>query len=211
MQERRMSGIRVVAVGVLAGAALAGAGTAAADPDPGAPAVEAPAAPAADAPPDPAARPAATNNGVFDALSHPYEMFLAQAPSTAIGADPNVNPLAQSQYFNPKAYRVPGNEAENQYGLQPGVDGPFARVDGLKGTHAMLHGALGRMPAGQLSEPLPGTAPPAGTNIPVGPVGNLADPEAATVPGYGTAPVPEGSTPRLAQAAAPVEDAPPAG
>ena len=116
---------------------------------------------------------------MFDALSHPYEMFLAQAPSTAIGADPNVNPLAQSQYFNPKAYRVPGNEAENQYGLQPGVDGPFARVDGLKGTHAMLHGALGRMPAGQLSEPLPGTAPPAGTNIPVGPVGNLADPEAA--------------------------------
>ena len=134
-----------------------------------------------------------------------------RGPSTAIGADPNVNPLAQSQYFNPKAYRVPGNEAENQYGLQPGVDGPFARVDGLKGTHAMLHGALGRMPAGQLSEPLPGTAPPAGTNIPVGPVGNLADPEAATVPGYGTAPVPEGSTPRLAQAAAPVEDAPPAG
>lgn len=208
---------KVLAAGLLTGVALAGAATAAADPDPAAPVVDAQAPAAPDAPaPDAPAAPGLTEhpgtrsgNGLTDAFSHPYELQLGQAPSNAIGYDPSLNnPLSQSDFLNPKRYRVPGDEADNQYALQPGVDGPFARVDGLKGTHAMLHGALGRMPHEQMSQPLPGTAPPPGTNIPVGELGNLDDPEAATVPVYGTAPAPAGSAPRLAQPAPPVEGAP---
>jgi hypothetical protein len=192
---------KVLAAGLLTGVALADAQAPAA---PDAPAPDAPAAPGLTEHPG-----TRSGNGLTDAFSHPYELQLGQAPSNAIGYDPSLNnPLSQSDFLNPKRYRVPGAEADNQYALQPGVDGPFARVDGLKGTHAMLHGALGRMPHEQMSQPLPGTAPPPGTNIPVGELGNLDDPEAATVPVYGTAPAPAGSAPRLAQPAPPVEDAP---
>lgn len=161
-------------------------------PDPGAPAEPAP--------------PQVQSLGPLGAAGLSMDQFLLgqRVPSDDPGAPvPNTDLLSAGQFLNPTQYRVPGDGADNQYQLQPGTPGPFARVDGLKGTHAMLHGALGRMPAPQLSEPLPGTAPPAGTNIPVGPVGNLDDPGAASVPLYGTAPVEGG--PRLAEPAPPVD------
>ena len=88
--------------------------------------------------------------------------------------------LDESQFLNPLNYRVPTPDQATEYGspyqLAPGVPGPFARVDGLKGQHAIVHGALGRMPIGELSQPLDGTAPPPGTAIPAGPMQNLPDP-----------------------------------
>ena len=64
---------------------------------------------------------------------------------------------------------MPSGEVPSPYVLQSDVPpGPFARVDAFKGAHAMIHGALGRMPGAELGQPLPGTAPPPGTNIPPG-------------------------------------------
>ncbi len=178
-------------------AAAAAAPDVTSSPDPGAPAEPAPLDPAA---------PQVQGLGPLGAAGLSMDQFLLgqRIPSGDPGASaPNTDLLSAGQFLNPTQYRVPGDGAANQYQLQPGAPGPFARVDGLKGTHAMLHGALGRMPAPQLSEPLPGTAPPAGTNIPVGPVGNLDDPGAASVPLYGTAPVEGG--PRLPEPAPPVD------
>ena len=66
-----------------------------------------------------------------------------------------------------------------------------AGIDTLRGQHAIVHGALGRMPADQLGQPLPGTAPPPGTNLPAGPEQFLPDPvlpEVTAAPGGPVAP-----------------------
>ena len=96
-------------------------------------------------------------------------------PSTSIEGAPN--PLASVVTLFPKNYRMPNGESPSPYVLATGVaPGPFARVDGWKGLHAMLHGSLGRMPGAELGQPLPGTAPPPGTAIPLGLVEFLPDP-----------------------------------
>ncbi len=115
------------------------------------------------------------------------DLLLSQYPVPSVGgvpaAPPSMDVLRDGQFLTPQNYRVPSPENSpgqlSPYPLPVGEPGPFARVDAWKGLHAMLHGALGRMPAGQLSQPLPGTAPPPGTNIPVGPMENLPDPAAA--------------------------------
>ena len=67
----------------------------------------------------------------------------------------------------PQYYRMPTTDMTSPYQLtQDAPAGPFARVDAFKGVHALLHGALGRMPADQLGDPLPGTAPPPGFGLP---------------------------------------------
>ena len=87
------------------------------------------------------------------------------------------DPLASVGALFPKNYRMPTGELPSPYQLATDVEpGPFARVDGWKGLHAMLHGALGRMPGAELGQPLPGTAPPPGTAIPLGLVEFLPDP-----------------------------------
>ena len=200
---------RLIAGLAVTGAALSGAPAAAADPEP-APAD--PVNPVVDAPPP--VDPGVQSLGPLGALTggdggtHDQLVLGQRMPGPGDPAVPNTDLLSAGQFLNPTRYRVPGSDAENQYQLPSGVPGPFARVDGLKGLHAMLHGAMGRMPAPQLSEPLPGTAPPPGTNIPVGPVGNLADPGAADVPVYGTVRPPDAQAPRLPEAAPPV-DVPP--
>lgn len=95
----------------------------------------------------------------------------ADALMVAVGlnAPPPLDPLASAGVLLPQNYRMPSGEVPSPYVLQTGVPpGPFARVDALKGTHAVVHGALGRMPGAELGQPLPGIAPPAGMNIPAG-------------------------------------------
>jgi hypothetical protein len=183
--------VHLTAVGVLS---VAHAATAAAEPpppgDPSAPG--GPVAPVVE--PAPAAPPPGPAMGALGPLGAPLtpgglDFLLGQypvpsAPGAAPAALPDASVLDAGQFLNPKSYRVPTSDQVSPYPLAPGTPGPFARVDALKGTHAMVHGALGRMPLDQLSQPLPGTAPPAGTQIPVGPLQNLPDPSApfVTVP-----------------------------
>ena len=91
----------------------------------------------------------------------------------------------------PQYYRMPTPDMTSPYQLtQDAPAGPFARVDAFKGVHALLHGALGRMPADQLGDPLPGTAPPPGFVIPAGPEQFLPDP--AALPDPAPPPLPAG-------------------
>ena len=111
------------------------------------------------------------------------------APLTAPGAAAAPDPLAAAGLLMPQNYRMPTGELPSPYVLATGVPpGPFARVDGVKGLRAMIHGALGRMPGVELGQPLPGTAPPPGTAIPLGLVQFLPDP-AELVPADPAAPL----------------------
>ena len=86
-----------------------------------------------------------------------------------LAAPPPVDPLAATGILYPQYYRMPSGEQASPYVLQTDVPpGPFARVDAFKGVHALIHGGLGRMPGGELGQPLPGIAPPPGTNLPPG-------------------------------------------
>ena len=174
---------------LVAVAALVFPAVAAADPPPVDPAAPVDAAPLADptAVPPPGPPPGIMIGPLGPMSGSGMELFLGQTavPSLpgAPAAPPSVDILNSGQFLNPTNYRVPSPENSpdqvSPYPLPVGEPGPFARVDGLKGLHAMVHGALGPMPAEQLSEPLPGTAPPPGTNIPVGPMQNLPDPAVA--------------------------------
>ena len=82
---------------------------------------------------------------------------------------PPVDPLASVSSLYAHNFRMPSGDEASPYVLQTDVPpGPFARVDALKGLHAMLHGSLGRVPRSELGQALPGTAPPPGTNLPPG-------------------------------------------
>ncbi|MCX2931535.1 hypothetical protein ORI20_14740 [Mycobacterium sp. CVI_P3] len=170
-------------------AALAETATATADPGPVLPEpVPVPAAdaqalpppPAAPAPESPYALSSETKNQLLttiaDTLSDPNMVFGLSAP-------PPSDPLAPVELLLPQNYRMPTPDLESPYLLTEGTPpGPFARVDAMKGVHALLHGALGRMPGDQLGDPLPGTAPPPGTNIPAGPEQFLPDPAGVIPP-----------------------------
>ncbi|MCV7175405.1 hypothetical protein [Mycolicibacterium sphagni] len=188
------------AAALAVGAAVSSMATAAADdqppPDPGAPA--APPAPAQGFVP-PAGTISDSISGFANYVAGPAgnQLLLGQTPAPAVagtvpGAPPSVDVLNGSQMLLPQTYRTlqgADDPTPSPYDLQTGVPpGPFARVDALKGVHAMVHGALGRMPADQLGQPLPGTAPPPGTNIPAGPEEFLPDPAAPPPPGGPAAP-----------------------
>lgn len=109
----------------------------------------------------------------------------AAAIAQGVGLDgtPPVNPLANVSSLMAHNFRMPAEDELSPYVLQTDVPaGPFARVDALKGLHAMLHGSLGRMPGSELGQPLPGTAPPPGTNIPAGIEAFLPAPVAPILP-----------------------------
>jgi hypothetical protein len=102
---------------------------------------------------------------------------------TAPAAPPSADILNGAGLLMAQNNSMPTPDQASPYQLGPGADGPFARVNQWKGVHAFLHGALGRMPADQLGEPLPGTAPLPGINIPAGPEQFLPDPAAPPPPG----------------------------
>jgi hypothetical protein len=167
--------------------------------DPGAPAP--PPAPTGFVPP--AATISDSLNGFAGLFGGPAgnQMLLGQTPVPAVApggnapaTPPDVQVLDGTQLLLPRNYRTQqgaDDPTPSPYDLQQGVPpGPFARVDGLKGVHAMVHGALGRMPADQLGQPLPGTAPAPGINIPAGPVDFLPDPAAPPPPADPALPLP---------------------
>jgi len=197
-----MTGATLLSASVGSAVALSLSAVAAADPLPPAD----PPAPVDAIPPAP--EPQVTKFGPLGALpasGYGMDLLLGQYPAPGLpGAAPAAGPspevLGAGQFLIPSNYRVPTPDQLSPYPLPAGVPGPFARVDGLKGLHAIVHGALGRMPIGELSDPLPGTAPPPGTNIPVGPVQNLPDPDVSVVPAY-PGPPPLATAPATAQSA----------
>jgi hypothetical protein len=168
-------------------AAVAGAATAAADPDPALPVPVPGGGTGPPPPPDPlysAAAETRQNPGAVlgDLLGSSTSPVLVLGESMAPGAAGG-DPLAAAQTMFPQYYRMPTPDMESPYLLtEDAPAGPFARVDAFRGVHALLHGALGRMPADQLGDPLPGTAPPPGTNIPAGPEQFLPDPAVVLPP-----------------------------
>lgn len=114
------------------------------------------------------------------------------AVPSAPGAGPGVAPNLRA--FN-NAYGVPQNEVPSAPGQGQQFDVPAgeenADVNGRTwlGRYIDLYrdgrlrgSLLGQLPQQQLGEPLPGTAPPPGTNIPPGLVQFLPDPAAPPPP-----------------------------
>lgn len=186
------------------GVAVGSAGFASADPDEPPPAPALPpgaglfASPVVDpnaiVDSPPPTNPAVTTMGPLGAITGggPADFLLGQNPvpsvngAGALPAAQSPDVLASGQFLQPQTYRMPDYDPDSvsPYAMTDGVaPGPFARVDAWKGAHALAHGAIGRMPIGDLGAPLPGTAPPPGTNIPVGPVDGLPDP-GAPPPGF---------------------------
>ncbi len=191
--------------------------------------------PPADAPPaDPAAAAAAPNAAAEPpsllgqlaqvAQGNPYAtmkdligsapqptMILGSAPLPP-GVDttylkPGQDPLSLAAQLKPQNFRMPAPDQASPYALSPNDNpSPFARVNAFKGVHAITHSSLGRMPGSELGQPLPGTAPAPGTNIPAGLEQFYVDPAAAPPPGAASVPAP-GAPP--APPADPAAPAPP--
>ncbi len=99
----------------------------------------------------------------------PPVIGLAPVPPETVSSGPAPNPLALLQMLMPQSYRVPAAEQASPYPLAPNVTpSPFARIDAWKGMYALGRAGLGRMPGDELGQPLPGTAPPPGSNLPPG-------------------------------------------
>jgi hypothetical protein len=182
----RKSLARNIAVaGVLSiGAAVAAAATAAADPVAPPP----PADPGV-APPPP---------GLSDILAAPVTSILGQPEQTGSGAPsdfllsqypvpsvPGAQPappmdlntaLSGNSYLLPQNFKLAQPDEGNMYSIGQGdvTDQPNL-IAALKGAHSLWHGGMGRLTPDQLGQPLPGTAPPPGTNTPAGPVDYLPD------------------------------------
>lgn len=195
-----MRAIVPLAVAAAVAATLCASATASADPGaaqpPAPPGPPAPAAPLpADpepAPPGPAAALGPALQGPVAALTqNTQELMLGQytvpsVPGSAPAVAPDASVLAISQFLNPLNFQVqnrgPDAAPASPYPLDPMQPGPFDRVNDLRAAHAMVHGALGRMNIADLGQPLPGTAPPEGTNIPPGPVEFLPGPAVPEAP-----------------------------
>jgi hypothetical protein len=169
----------VAVTGMLAaGAAVAFSATAAADPPPPPP------------PPDASNPVAPPPPGLNDALANPVTALLGnpqgppggtpvdlllsqyQVPSVPGEQPPGLDvntAISGNAYLLPQNYSNPTPGEGSPYGTAPGTvtDRPDL-ISSLKGAHGLWHGAMGRLAPEQLGEPLPGTAPPPGTNIPQG-------------------------------------------
>ena len=187
-----------------------GLGTASADPvDPLIP-VPAPADPAA-LPADPASAPApegtqSTLLGQFAqaAQLNPFatmQQMIASSPQPTMlgappapGTNPGPDPISFAMTMDPRNFRMPTADQASPYSLAPNTNpSPFDRVNAFKGVHAIVHSNLGRMPGDELGQPLPGTAPPPGTNIPAGLEQYFVPPDVppdAPAPAPGAAPAP---------------------
>jgi hypothetical protein len=173
----------ITVVGVLAvGTAVASAATAAADPPPPVPAD--PAAPAE--PPDPGSPPTAmgTMGAVLgQATPSPagLDLLLSQSPIPGV---PGSQPVGVSAVNTPSYLFGPNMTLSEQgqqsmYSTGPtdlNAPPPTGRIDAFQRAHGIWHQGMGRLDLAQLGQPLPGTAPPPGTNIPAGPEQFLPDP-----------------------------------
>lgn len=126
------------------------------------------------------------------------------APSAPGGPPPTEAPNLRA--FN-NGYFFPQNEKPSApgqgtvVGVEPGQENAdISGLDWMRQMHTLyrngnLRGSLlGQVPKEQLGEPLPGTAPPPGTNIPQGLGENLPDPSAPP-PAAGPPPAPGAPVP----------------
>ena len=196
--------VAAVAAGMLAvGAAVASAATAAADeplPRPPAPADPAP-APTGFLPAAGTLQSFLPQNGM--APGSGYDFLLGQAPMptaqggqptpTAVDADGEPVPAAPQQTLldpqaiqslKPTNFSMAGQGQTSYYSNTPAApDAPPPNfIDNAKGAHGIWNYQMGRLTTEQLGQPLPGTAPPPGTNIPVGLAPDPNDPSAPPPP-----------------------------
>ncbi|CRZ13392.1 hypothetical protein [Mycolicibacterium neworleansense] len=203
---------RIMVAGVLAlGAAVASSATAAADPAPDAPVEPAVPAPAPPPPPQgpmvpgigaplgPTGLSLLEQNGTPTGgpLGLPQGVDLNPnnllAQNAAPGGPPAAAPPSLRAFNN--GYLLPQNEKPaapgqgTMVGVAPGEENAdISGRDYLKQLHELyrngnLKGSLlGQMPQQQLGEPLPGTAPLPGTNVPPGLAQYLPDPAAPVDP-----------------------------
>ena len=192
------------AAGMLAvGAAVASAATAAADeppPPPPAPADPAP-APTGFLPPAGTLQSFLPQNGM--APGSGYDFLLGQAPMptpqggqptpTVVGADGQIVPATPQQTLvdpqaiaalKPTNFSLAGQGQTSYYSNTPAAPDapPPSFIDNAKGAHGIWNYQMGKLDPTQLGQPLPGTAPPPGTNIPVG-LAPEPDPSAPPPPG----------------------------
>jgi hypothetical protein len=110
-----------------------------------------------------------------------------------VGADGQPLPAGQAptlvdqsaiQMMRPDNFALAGQGQESMYSHTPvAPDAPPPGLLGnLKGAHGLWNYGMGRLTTDQLGQPLPGTAPPPGTNIPVGLAPDPNDPTAPPPP-----------------------------
>jgi hypothetical protein len=126
-----------------------------------------------------------------------YDFMLGQAPlPTAqggqpapmiVGADGQPVPAAQAptildqqnlDAMKPTNFMMAGQGQKSFYSNTPAAPDapPPGFIDNAKGAHGIWNYQMGKIAPDQLGQPLPGTAPPPGTNIPLGIVDFLPDP-----------------------------------
>ena len=169
--------------GMLAvGAAVASSATAAADPLPPPP----PPAPAEPAPTPNAAPigllppPGVLQSFLPDGAMAPgsgHDFLLSQAPVPAVsGGAPNQAPQPLLLDENairallPTNFGLTGQGQQSIYSYTPAAPDapPGGLLDNIRGARGLFHYPMGKLDVSQLGEALPGTAPPPGTNIPLG-------------------------------------------
>ncbi|MDX1875628.1 hypothetical protein SBI67_26205 [Mycolicibacterium sp. 120266] len=120
------------------------------------------------------------------------------APGANPGAPPNLNVFNNA--YGVQQCLVPSAPGKcEQFDVEPGQENAdvsrrewLGRYIDMYRAGMLKGGLLGQMPQQQLGEPLPGTAPPPGTNIPPGLVQYLPDPPP---PPDGAPPIPAPAPP----------------
>ncbi len=120
----------------------------------------------------------------IDATTVLGQVPLPSAPGAGPGVVPNLNVFNNA--YGPTQCLVPSAPGKcEQFDVAPGDENAdvnrrewFGRYIDMYRAGMLKGGFLGQMPQEQLGEPLPGTAPPPGTNIPPGLVQFLPDPAA---------------------------------
>lgn len=195
--SRTVKAQRRVASGLAAvGAAVALSATASADPVPAEPAPPAPVDPAP-AGPTGFLPPAGTvQNFIPDGGLAPgsgYDFLLGQAPMPSVtsgqaGQAPSAGTILDPQAIQalrPTNFALAGQGQSSIYSYTPAAPDapPGGFLDNAKGSHGLWNYQMGKLDPSQLGQPLPGTAPPPGTNIPRGLAPDMSDPAAPPPPG----------------------------
>ena len=104
------------------------------------------------------------------------DFLLGQTTTPALRGQAPASPFGDGSALN-TGYLFPENatmtaqeQTPTMYGLgAPGDDSPPTdQWDAIRRARGLFHGMMGRMPEDQLGGALPGTAPPPGTDLPVG-------------------------------------------
>ena len=104
------------------------------------------------------------------------DFLLGQTATPALRGTAPASPLGDGSALN-TGYLFPENatmtaqeQSGSMYGLgAPGDDSPPAdQWDAIRRARGLFHTVMGKVPEDQLGGALPGTAPPPGTNLPVG-------------------------------------------